>query len=443
MAVLTRRRVLGLTLVLALVAAAAVVVVLRARGSSSCGAELVGDPSSPLQDVATMAERPNTERDETAGAVGEMEAPFGEVVAGVDYYYEQWLHLYGVPGGVLAWTKNNAPVTYLDGDDLAPRWSLKPEAKRTAWDVSDDDFLLLDLADDADVTVSTYDLGSGRAGWCVALPDRHRAGEPVATTFTAGGDVVTALPRGTGIGLTRLAAADGQKAWSKPLGTAGRADFLGMLDDRLLLVGGTEEFRLAEPPTAIPSSGAEDSVTAVDVTDGSTQWTWGAGSDGSDGGAVHVVGTAEGTVLVTVRTPTGTELVALDDTGEEQWRTPVADGGFEATLRGGVVLTRSSVGLDAYEVATGERRWHTDLPQDRTYFPYGFALGQAPSLDEDRVLLATTTSLDALDLTDGTTTVYPLPTDGVATTYWPYQLLATPEHLGVLTNTGAIIAVRE
>ena len=59
------------------------------------------------------------------------------------------------------------------------------------------------------------------------------------------------------------------------------------------------------------------------------------------------------------------------------------------------------------------------------------------------MLVPTTTALVALDVRDGNQVGYPLPVDGVSTTYWPYQLLATPDLLGVVTNTGAVVTRRE
>ena len=87
--------------------------------------------------------------------------------------------------------------------------------------------------------------------------------------------------------------------------------------------------------------------------------------------------------------------------------------------------------------------WQRAIPTKATFFPYGFTLDQMPSLDADHVLMPTTTALWILDVRTGTDVAYPLPTDGINTTYWPYQLVVTPNLLGVVTNTGAILAARE
>ena len=82
------------------------------------------------------------------------------------------------------------------------------------------------------------------------------------------------------------------------------------------------------------------------------------------------------------------------------------------------------------------------MPTDRTFFPYGFTLAQMPSLDEDHVLMPTTTGLVVLDVRDGSQEDHPLPVDGISTTYWPYQLAVTQDAIGVVTNTGGVVARR-
>jgi hypothetical protein len=65
-----------------------------------------------------------------------------------------------------------------------------------------------------------------------------------------------------------------------------------------------------------------------------------------------------------------------------------------------------------------------------------------PSLDEDHVLVPTTSALVVLDVHDGSQVSYALPTDGISTTYWPYQLAVTQDAIGVVTNTGGVVARR-
>lgn len=425
-------------LVALVLAAVGGVVGLRLLGhSAQCGADVLLEGGSPLLSTSQMAEQPDARLDRLADAVTAMGPPFGAVRAGLGFNYDQYLHLYGVTGGVLSWTKNNAPVTMLDARTLAPRWSLRPSSNRTAWDASDDRFLLLDLAEKDPTRVSSYRLGNGHRLWCTDLSTSHRAGDPVATAFLDGGDVLVALQTKAGTTrLVRLSGKSGHRVWRADLAGASRADYLGPLSGGLAVIGGTEDFRLLEGAAA--SDGGPE-ISAIRVADGGVAWTWSPGAQR----AAHVVGVQGSTVVVQSGNALGTDLIALDATGKERWKTPLSGTNVQATLRGSVVVTRSAAGLDAYASATGTRTWHRDVPTSRTYFPYGFTLGQMPSLDEHHVLMPTTTALVRLDLRNGSATAFPLPTDGVSTTYWPYQLLVTDGLLGVVTNTGAVVADRE
>ncbi|RNL61998.1 hypothetical protein EFK50_09215 [Nocardioides marmoriginsengisoli] len=404
-------------------------------GPDQCGADRIA-ADSPLLDPAGMKQQPDARLDKLAAAVGAMGAPFGPVRAGIGYNYDQYLHLYGVTGGVLAWTKNNAPVTMIDQADLRARWSLRPVGKRTAWDASDDSFLLLDLDKTKRTRVSSYGLDDGAQRWCIRLANAQVEGDPVSTTFLDGGDVLTALRSSSGITVTRLSGDTGKKEWDHGFKGADRADFLGQLGEDTALVGGHEESGLVGPGPAE----AEPVLTAFSTKDGEEVWTW----TPADGSLAHVVGAADGRVVVMVSVHGGYELLALDDEdGSELWRTPTKGDAHEATLRGGTIVTKSVVGLDGYDADTGALSWRFPTPTDRTYFPYGFVLGQMPSLDADHVLLPRTEALGVLDLRTGRQVAYPIPVDGVSTTYWPYQLLVTDSLLGVVTNTGAVVAQRE
>jgi outer membrane protein assembly factor BamB len=417
-----------------LVVVAAVVVVVRAT-VPPCRDALVDDPRSPLLSPARMAEQPDERLDVLTAAVDDLDAPFGDVLAGVGYDYDQWLHLYGIEGGVLAFTKNNAPVTLLDAETLEVRWSLRPERKRTAWDASGDRFLLLDLAEDEETHVSAYDVADGHRVWCASVGQSHSPDDPVSTTFLGNGDALTALPDGRRVTLTRLAADSGDQVWSRTYASLARADYLGPLTDDLMVAGGSEEFRLSEPD---PDAGGGPAITALRTGDGRPEWTWSA-----DPGAVaHVVGADAGRAVVVERGAGGVRMFALSDAGTEEWSVTPEDSAFEATLRDGVVVMRSAGALYGYDAATGGQLWKKPVPTDRTYFPYGFTLGQMPSLDDAHLLVPTTSELVVLDVHDGTQAAHPLPVDGISTTYWPYQLMATPDLLGVVTNTGAVVARR-
>jgi hypothetical protein len=106
------------------------------------------------------------------------------------------------------------------------------------------------------------------------------------------------------------------------------------------------------------------------------------------------------------------------------------------------VLVRGSTTLAAYDVASGRRVWQRPVPQQPQFFPYGYTLDSAPLLDADRLLLGTTTALRVLDVRSGAMRAYPLPTDGINTTYWPYQLAVSPRAVAVATNTGTVVLHR-
>ena len=428
-----------------LVVVGVVVVVVRTK-VGPCRDDLVDSPRGPLLSRTQMKAQPDARLDTLAEAVSSMGPPFTDVAAGVGYDYDQWLHLHGIEAGVLAFTKNNAPVTLLDPSTLKPRWSLQPDSNRIAWDASGDRFVLLDLSAKDATRVSAYDTGDGRRVWCAQVDQKNRSSEPVSTAFLDDGDVLTALPDGGSssgsgggsvgkVAVTRLSGRTGARVWSRSLATAARADYLGPLTDDLVLVGGTEEFRLAEQA---PDGKGGAAITAVEAADGKPAWTWSA----EPGALVHVVGADSGRVVAVTRGAGGVRLLALSSGGKELWSTVPEDAAYEATLRDGVVVMKSASALYGYDAATGERLWKRTVPTDRTYFPYGFTLGQMPSLDDAHVLVPTTASLVALAVHDGSQVSYALPVDGISTTYWPYQLLATPDLLGVVTNTGAVIARR-
>lgn len=430
---------LVLALVVVLAVAGAVVGVLRARTDPCPAAVPVADPRSPLLDADGMRAQPDERLDTLAAAVAAMPAPFGPVLAGVGFDYGQWLHLYDTGDGLLALTRNNAAFTLLDGSTLAPRWALRPPGTSTAWDSSaaTGRLALIDLPDGGRPAVSVYSLTDGALRWCANVEGVHGAEDPVGTAFLPDGSLLTAFGTDGAVRLTRHEAGDGAVGWSRTLPGAARADFLAPLASGLVLAGGVEEFRLPERDL---SAAGRAQLTAVDPATGETAWTWAPDRDA----LVHVAGaTANVVVLVQVSTA-GPELIGLDPaSGAQLWRTTPRDAAFESAVRAGTVLMRSPGGLDGYDAETGEHRWHWDVPSDRTYFPYGFTLAQAPSLDAEHVLVPSTESLVVLDVRDGARRESALPTDGISTTYWPYQLVVTPDLLGVVTNIGGVVAARE
>jgi outer membrane protein assembly factor BamB len=422
-------------LVVAVLAVGLAAVLVRARGGD-CRAATAVPARSPLLDRAGMVEQPDERLDTLAAAVAKMGAPFGPVRAGVGYDYDQWLHLYAAGDGLLAWTKNNAPVTLLDGTSLEARWSLRPESNRTAFDVVDGSFVLLDLSSKKPTRIAAYSLRSGKQTWCSDLTASHHDGDPVTTARLVGRDLVVALPAGPKIRYTVLDEDTGKQRWQHDLTGTARADFVGAVPGNQFVAGGVEEYRLAQPDPRAPGGPV---IGQFRTRDGSRVWSWSA----APGEQAHVVGLAYDRPVVMVRNAGGTALLALSATGSELWRVRPRDGASQATLRGDTVVTRTDASLDGYDVGTGKLLWHRDLPTDRTYFPYGFTLDQMPSLDAGTVLMPTTSSLVVLDVRTGRQRELAMPTDGVSTTYWPYQLVSTDRLIGVVTNTGGVLADRD
>lgn len=414
---------------------AAGLVVVFAFPTPVAGCARPTEPRSPLLSPSGMREQPDERLDTLVAAADGWAAPFGPVRAGVGYDYDQWLRLYGVRGGLLAFTKNNAPVVFVDSS-LKARWALRPDRKRIAWDASPDRFVLAELAKGKDTRVGSYSLGSGKERWCVSVDADHADGQPVATAFLGDGDLLVALPDPKGLRVARLADSDGQVRWERSISGVARGDFLGVLGEDTFVAGGVEEHRLAQPD---PAATGGRVIGAFRDTDGSRVWS----HRDRPGSVSHVAGIAGGRVIVVTASAQGSSLTALDQDGEPAWTIAPRDGATESTVRGGLVLMRSRTGLDAYDARTGAARWHRDVPTAATYFPYGFTLGQMPSLEETHVLMPTTTALRVLDVTTGKDVAYRLPVDGISTTYWPYQLAVTDELVGVVTNTGGVVTGRE
>jgi hypothetical protein len=413
----------------ALLAVTFVVVWQRSAAEACGGVERVEDPRNPLMSPALMQQRPDPRRDRLVAAVQKWRPPFGEVLGGVDYYYDQWLRLYGVEGGALAWTKRNAPVTMLAADDLAPVWALRPESNRVAWDASADRFLLASLSDSAPTSLYVADLATGERRWCARLGTTHSEGDPFTTAVQPGGSVLVASGSGSGVGVVRLGP-DGDEDWRSTVAGADRADFLGTFGD-LVVVGGREEAHLTDGQYPVPSGPA---LTALDDS-GKTVWSHHPGN-----GTVHVVGVHGGLLVLLEHDGEGARLVALDAEGNQAWTATPPPTALQSTLRGGVVLLKSRDALLGLSADNGRRLWRQQIPP--TFTPYGFTLGAMPSLDAGHLLLPTTEDLRILDVRSGRQRSFPMPVDGINTTFWPYQLVATDELIGVVTNTAAVVVKR-
>lgn len=413
-----------------------------------CGEEVVRVPaarsSSPFLDAGGRKEQPDRNRDVLVRALSTAPSPFGEVLGAVGYDYGQWARIDGFAQGIGVRTRDNPDFTLLDDATLRPRWSIQVGTERSAYDASDRRYLVATLPTDTAPDLVSMDASTGERLWCASLGGPPvQADDPFKTQVLAGEDVAVLGPSaGREERIARLSGRDGSQVWERTL-DADAGDFLGDLGNGRLLAGGTEQFRLSDP-AGLKERPEGPALVALSARDGRTVWT----HDAAAGSGVHVVGTdpASGSTVVSewssaTRT---TRLVVLDREGNQRWfAVPARGAGFDATLRAGRILVRAGDRWSAYALTGGRLLWTRTVPARPQFLPYGFDLAQVPLLDEDHVLIGGTTALHTLDLRTGSMTSARLPTDGISTTYWPYQVAVSAGLVAVATNTGAVVTRRE
>ncbi len=414
----------------------------------TCGEEVTslpaGKSSSPFLDAEEQAQQPDENRDTLVRTLARDPAPIGEVVGAVGYHYEQWAQVSSYAQGIGVRTRDNPDFTMLDDKTLRPRWSVEVASKRSAYDASERRYLVATMPADAAPDLVALDADNGHRVWCATLTgDRDSSAEPFATQVLDDEDVAVLTPGGGGQErVVRLSARDGTLVWERKL-DADSGDYLGDMGDGMLLAGGREQFRLFEAAD-LRKRPAGTSLALLSAHDGSTVWTRSspAGSD------VHVLGTDPAAGIAALqewREQRGrAELRAVNREGNQQWyAVPAAGAPFDAALRNGRILVRAGTRWSAYDLLSGKRLWRRTVPDKPQFLPYGFELDSVPLLDEDHVLISGTTALHTLDLSTGAMTSAPLPTDGINTTYWPYQLAVSDHLIAVATNTGAVVVRRE
>ncbi len=439
----------------AVVVATAVAVVLTGAGlgartllrEDACGTAVTSlaaaGSRSPFLDAAGRRQQPDENRDALVAAFEAPTSPYGEVMGAVGYHYEQWARLSSFTQGLGIRTRDNPDFTMLDNATLRPRWSAQVATDSSTWDASESRYLITTRPTSAAPEMVALDADDGRRVWCADLggPALEEA-ENLATQILDD-DSVVVLRQGPGTDeqLRLLDGREGEQRWTRSY-AADEGDFLGSLGDGLLLAGGSAQFRLFDPPL-LAARPAGQALVALSAEDGRRQWSY----ETAAGSGVHVVGTdpASGTAVLvewTAGVASG-RLFALDRDGQETWSvTPGGTTYFDTTLRAGRVLVRSGNEFSAYALESGELLWKRSVPAQPQFLPYGFELDGVPLLDADHALLGTTTALRSLDLRDGSITALRLPTDGVSTTYWPYQVALTPGLLAVATNTGTVVVRR-
>ena len=365
----------------------------------------------------------------------------GAVLGAVGYHYEQWAQVSSYDQGIGVRTRDNPDFTMLDDRTLHPRWSVRIGTRRSAYDAGAGRYVVATLPGRSAPDLVSLDARTGRRRWCHHLFGGPVTGDdPFATQILSGGDVVVLGPgRGSRERLARVDASTGL-VWQRTL-DADSGDFVGTMGTGSLLLGGREQFRLLDP-ASVASRPAGAALVLVSAADGHTIWTRRepAGAD------LHVLGTDSGTAVVTEwdsRTRSA-RLTAIDEHGRRRWSVvPARGAAFDATLRSGRVLVRAGTHWSAYDVAHGRLLWARVVPDRPQFLPYGFELDSIPLLDDDHALVGGTTALHTLDLRTGALTSAPLPTDGINTTYWPYQVVVSPQLIAVATNTGAVVVRRE
>ena len=428
-----------------LVAAGAVA---YARNRDTCGNAVTSLPasksSSPFLDAKGQAQQPDQNRDTLVSTLGRDPAPVGEVVGAVGYHYEQWAQVSAYAQGIGVRTRDNPDFTMLDDQTLRPRWSVQVATKRSAYDASEKRYLVATMPTRQAPDLVSLDADDGHRAWCAPLGGGTvRASDPFATQILDDEDVVVLGPgSGDEERVVRLSARDGSQEWARSF-DADSGDFLGDMGDGKLLAGGRAQFELFDP-ASMAERKEGPSLVALSTKDGSRIWTRpeAAGSD------VHVVGTDPGEGIAVVQEWDGStrtaRLTAIDRAGKDLWSVVPSPGkAFDAALRDGRVLVRAGDQWSAYDLAGGRRLWRRGVPARPQFLPYGFELDSVPLLDGDHVLIGGTTALHTLDLGTGAMTAAPLPTDGINTTYWPYQLAVSPGLIAVATNTGAVVVRRE
>jgi outer membrane protein assembly factor BamB len=400
--------------------------------------------SSPFLDDEQRKDRPDRDRDAVVAALDAAPSPFGEVLGAVGYHYEQWAQVSAFAQGIGVRTRDNPDFTMLDDQTLKPRWSVEVGTRRSAYDASDRRYLVATMPKDSAPDLVVLDAENGERLWCTTLGQAPvRADDPFATYVMGGQDVaVLRSDRGGRERLVRLDGRDGSQVWERSV-DADSGDFLGELGPGELVMGGREQFRLFDPES-MAGRKAGPALVLVSAKDGKTIWTRPAAA----GADLHVLGTDPDSRTVVVQewnTETrAARLIAIDDGGNQNWyAVPARGASFDATLRSGRVLVRAGDTWSAYDVERGQLLWSRKLPTEPQLLPYGFELDSIPMLDADHALIGGTTALHTLDLRTGGMTSAPLPTDGINTTYWPYQLAVSPGLIAVATNTAAVVVRRE
>lgn len=362
----------------------------------------------------------------------------GPPMAGVGYDHDRWLNLAALEHDLVAWTKRNPTWTVLDGQTLRPRWGAKSPPAGMTWTASTKRFYAIEVG--KRVRVNALRISDGRADWCTTLAGPAR-NDQVATALTPTGTtssdgLIVATPSRTGATLTKLSGNNGKPSWQATL--AALPDSIISPDEQTLVVGGMDFGTAFDPAEIARAKPAQ--LLAFRPNDGTPKWTWTAPQPGT----LRILGADRGAVLIALVTPNRVFVSRINSEGVARTLFSLPEQDLQATVRGTLLITREKSPherLTGRDAATGRIRWQQPVPRQPQYFPYGYDLASAPSVDVKHLLLGTTEALVVLNTHTGQHRSYPLPTDGINTTYWPYQVVLTGDgrSTGVVTNTGAVV----
>ena len=412
------------------------------RGDSPCGAGVTSragaQSSTPFLDASGRSEQPDEDRERAAASLESGPSPFGPVLGAVGYHYEQWAQLSSYAQGIGVRTRDNPDFTMLDDQTLKPLWSVQVDTARSTYDANESTYLVATMPKETSPDLVALDADTGNRRWCASLGGRRvGAADPFATRLLDDGGVIVVGPgKADGLRVARLDRR-GVTVWTRQV-DADRGDYVGALDDTTLLVGGRAQFELAD--ASIPARPGV-ALRALDLADGRTAWR----HEVPSGTALHVIGTVGGTTVIDERADgAAPRLVGLDGEGQTSWSmSPDLGASLDTALRGGRLLVRGGDRWASYDASSGRLQWRRTMPGKPQLLPYGFTLGSVPLLDAGHALIGATTGLRVLDLsTGGFTATAPLPTDGINTTYWPYQVAVSRHLVAVATNTSALLLQR-
>ena len=293
------------------------------------------------------------------------------------------------------------------------------------------------------------DADTGERRWCATLGDGRgeRAATPFATQILDDGSVVVLRPGpGDRERVTRLDGRDGSRSWSRTL-DADAGDFLGDVGATGLLLGGRARGRAVRRRRRCAERPDGNALVLLDDRDGSTIWTRTEPRPARTCTSSASTPTARTAfVQATEGRRASGRLVAFDPDGDHALVGGARPGAaFDVTLRGGPpagARRRPVCRRTTPRTAAGCGRAPCRArPQ---FLPYGFELDAVPLLDADHAAdRRAPTALHTLDLRNGAMTSAALPTDGISTTYWPYEVVVSRRLIGVATNTGAVVVRRE